>query len=129
MRGVKSVLRVLLAALVGAAGVAHFVTPGFFVSIMPAALPWHLELVYLSGVFELLGALGLLIPATRRAAAWGVLALFIAVYPANINHALHPETSATPDAAPWVLWLRVALQLLLFAWAYWMTRPDAPEPS
>ncbi len=125
----KSALRVLLALAVGGAGVAHFVSPAFFVSIMPDALPWHLELVYLSGVFELLGAIGLLIPRTRRAAAWGVLALFIAVYPANIHHALHPETSATPDASPWVLWTRVGFQFVLFAWAWWMTRPDEPKEA
>ncbi len=120
-------MRVVLALAVGGAGVAHFVTPDFFVSIMPDALPWHLELVYLSGVFEILGAVGLLVPRTRRAAAWGVLALFIAVYPANIHHALNPETSATPDASPGVLWFRVGFQFVLFAWAWWMTRPDAPK--
>jgi uncharacterized membrane protein len=68
-----------------AVGVTHFTDPEPFLAIMPQALPWHLELVYLSGFFEIVGGLGLLFPTTQKRAAWGLLALLVAVFPANIN--------------------------------------------
>ena len=67
-----------------AVGVTHFTHPAFFLKIMPPALPAHLALVYLSGAFEILGGLGLLVPRTRRFAGWGLIALLIAVFPANL---------------------------------------------
>lgn len=105
-------------------GVLHFVAADAFVAIMPAWLPWHLELVWLSGLAEL--ALGLLLlPArTRTFAAWGLVLLLVAVFPANVNMALHeiPVGHAPPR---WVAWGRLPLQALLIAWAYGYTRPRA----
>ncbi len=66
------------------AGIDHFTNKEFYLSIMPPAFPLHLEAVYISGFFEVLGGLGLLISKLRKIAALGLLALLIAVYPANI---------------------------------------------
>ena len=88
---------------------------------MPPIFPLHLEAVYLSGLFEILGGVGVLIARTRSIAGWGLLALLIAVYPANIYMALTPE--AFPDIPLFVLYFRLALQFLFFYWAYSITRP------
>lgn len=88
---------------------------------MPPMFPLHLEAVYLSGLFEILGGVGVLIARTRSIAGWGLLALLIAVYPANIYMALTPE--AFPDISLFALYFRLALQFLFFYWAYSITRP------
>jgi uncharacterized membrane protein len=118
---IKIVMNVLLSVLFVGAGIIHLLRPQVFLKAMPPYLPWHLELIYLSGVFELVLGILVLIPASRVLAAWGLIALLIAVFPANIHMALHPEEF--PDIAPWVLWLRLPIQGVLIAWAYWMTRP------
>ena len=127
MPPVKRVLLWVLAVAFVAAGVYHFVNPGFYVRIMPPYLPWPRELVLISGAFELAGGLGLLVPRLRPAAAWGLIALLVAVFPANVHMALHPEQS--PQAPPAVWWARLPLQAVFIAWAYWFTRPAAPEPA
>lgn len=88
---------------------------------MPPIFPLHLEAVYLSGLFEILGGVGVLIARTRSIAGWGLLVLLIALYPANIYMALTPE--AFPDIPLFVLYFRLALQFLFFYWAYSITRP------
>ncbi len=88
---------------------------------MPPIFPLHLEAVYLSGLFEILGGVGVLIARTRSIAGWGLLTLLIAVYPANIYMALTPE--AFPDISLFALYFRLALQFLFFYWAYSITRP------
>ena len=88
---------------------------------MPPIFPLHLEAVYLSGLFEILGGVGVLIARTRSIAGWGLLALLIAVYPANIYMALTPE--AFPNISLFALYFRLALQFLFFYWAYSITRP------
>jgi uncharacterized membrane protein len=120
----RDYLRWLLAAMFVAVGVLHFVRPGQFVKIMPAYLPWHEELVFVSGVFEILGGIGLLIPRTQVIAAWGLIALLVAVFPANVHMALHPEVGAEvfPTLPPFVWWVRLPFQLLFIAWAYWYTK-------
>ncbi len=101
-------------------GINHFLNPDFYLRMMPPYLPWHLFLVYLSGVFEIaLGAL-LLIPKFSRLAAWGLIALLIAVFPANIYMAMNTELF--PEFNPILIWLRLPLQLLMIAWAYWLTK-------
>ncbi|MBW4653183.1 MAG: DoxX family protein [Kaiparowitsia implicata GSE-PSE-MK54-09C] len=117
------ILKYLLALFFIAAGINHFVNPEFYVRIMPPYLPWHLPLVYLSGAAEIgLGAL-LLIPQYRAIAAWGLIALLIAVFPANLHMALNPELF--PTISPVVLWLRLPLQGVLIAWAYRYTHRHA----
>jgi len=94
-------------------GVCHFTCTEYFISIMPPYLPWHRTWVYLSGAFELLGAIALWMPATRRLAGIGLIALALAVWPANIHMAIHPD--AFPAIPVWALYLRVPLQLLIIA--------------
>lgn len=103
-------------------GVAHFVSADFFMKAMPDYLGYHKELVIISGVFEILGAIGILIPQTRLLAGYGLLALIIAVYPANINMALHPENY--PDIPVLLLYLRLPLQLLMFWFVWWAIAPE-----
>ncbi len=118
----KTALRLLLAVSMVAAGALHFAVPAPYVRIIPAVLPAPLALVYVSGLFEILGGLGLLYAPTRRWAAWGLVALFVAVFPANVNMAVHRIGFHGPA---WMLWARLPLQGALIAWAWWFTRPDA----
>ncbi len=120
----KTALRWLLTVVMVGAGVNHFVNPASYVEIMPAVLPAPLALVYISGVAEILGGLGLILPATRKLAAWGLIALLIAVFPANVNMAVN-ELPLRADPIPtWLLWARLPLQLVAIAWCYWFTRED-----
>ena len=106
-----------LAVLFVTAGITHFVRPQLFVRIVPPYLLAPLALVYVSGAFEVLGGLGLLFPATRVVAGWVLIALLIAVFPANIHMALHPE--AFPQVPAWGLYARLPLQFVLIGWVYW----------
>lgn len=112
----------LAAAMIGI-GVLHFVRPKPFVRIVPKYLPAPLALVYISGLFEILGGIGLLIPATRTWAAWGLIALYVAVFPANV-YMLTDNISLDPrkPIPRWALWLRLPFQLVFIAWAYWFTQ-------
>ena len=102
-------------------GVDHFINPDFYLSIMPPLFPLHEEAVYISGFFEIVGGIGVLIPRFRKIAGWGLVALLIAVYPANIYMAIYPEVF--PDIPIEMLYFRLALQFLFFYWAYSVTRP------
>ncbi len=112
----------VLALILGLAGVMHFVTSRIFESIVPLWLPSWMPsartLVYLSGVAEIAGAIGLLVPATRVAAAWCLIVLLIAVFPANVQMLM--DARARDAAAWWVfaLWIRLPLQpaLIWFVW-------------
>ena len=104
-------------------------SPEFYVAIMPPYLPWHLELVYLSGVAEILCGVGLLFPRTRVLAAWATIALLVAIFPANIHVALHdvPMSGRSQGLGIWN-WVRLPFQFVLIAWAWWYTRDDVPAP-
>lgn len=122
-------LRYLLAFAMTAVGVLHFVTPGPFVELMPRAFPepTRVPLVVLSGVFEVLGGLGLLPERSRRFSAFGLMALYVAVFPANLRMAMDPEHFKVPLA---VAYGRLPFQLLFLAWAYRYTRkPEASASS
>ncbi|ACO47786.1 DoxX family protein [Deinococcus deserti] len=107
---------VLLAALFISAGMMHFLRPEFFDRIVPPATPMSPRTAtLLSGAAELAGGLGLLHPRTRPAARWGLLALLVAVYPANLYMAQDPEKFSTPA---WVVWARLPLQPLLMWWVW-----------
>ena len=111
--------RYTLALLFVAAGVWHFVHPATYLAIMPPQLPQPRALVYLSGVFEILGGLGLLPARTRRLAGWGLLALLLAVFPANVYMALIHERLGISG---WVAWGRLPLQLPLMVWVWRVMR-------
>ncbi len=125
MRIVKTTLKYLLALAFVLAGANHFITTAFYLSIMPPVLPARLFLVYLSGVCEI--ALGILfmIPKYSRLAAWGLTALMIAVFPANIYMAMN--ANLFPQFSQTVIWLRLPLQFVLIAWAFWYTRPTLSD--
>ena len=116
----KTLSRYLLGVFYIVAGINHFINPAFYLAMMPSYLPWHSELVFLSGVAEAaLGAL-VLVPRWSTWAAWGLIALLVAVFPANLNMALNPELY--PSFSPALLWLRLPFQPLFIAWAWWHTR-------
>ena len=119
MTTIKTISQWLLAVLMVFAGMMHFVSPSFFLKIMPPYLPFHLELVYLSGVFEIGLGICLLIPRFSRFAAWGIIALLIAVFPANIYLYQHQEIV---PASPTVHLLRLLIQGVLIWMAFWHTR-------
>ena len=117
-----TILRWLLTVFMVGAGTMHFVAPATYLAITPEALPAKLALVYISGVAEIAGGLGLIHPKTRRWAAWGLIALLVAVLPANINMAINELPLGTTEVPTWALWARLPLQLVLIAWAYLFTR-------
>ncbi len=124
MQIAKTILKFVFAAFFIVAGIAHFVNEEFYLKIMPDYIPQnlHLRAVYASGVFEVvLGAL-LLVPKTTRLAAWGLIALLIAVFPANIYAYQHQEIF--PNVSPQLHFWRLPLQGVMIAWAWWYTRPD-----
>ena len=116
----KTALRWLFGLLFVLAGLTHFRNPDFYINIMPPYLPWHRELVAISGVAEI--ALGVMMLFRRWAApaGWGLIALLVAVFPANLHMTMNPELY--PSIPPLVLWLRLPLQGVLIAWAYFYTR-------
>ena len=116
----KAVAKGLLGLLFVLAGIAHFAWPGVYAKIVPPYLPWPRALVYLSGLCEVgLGVL-VLIPRYTAPAAWGLVALLIAVFPANVYMAMN--AGLFPRFSPAALWLRLPLQAVFIAWAFWMTR-------
>jgi uncharacterized membrane protein len=115
--------RAIMAVLYIAAGASHFIVTRAYVHIMPDYLPAHREIVLLSGAAELAGGVGLLVPQTRRTAAWGIIFLLIAVFPANLWMVQHADRY--PNIPVWALWLRLPLQLPLLWWAWQYTKPEA----
>lgn len=121
MLSIRKVALVAAALLYVGAGILHFRIPGAYVKIVPPFIPWPLAMVYISGCAEIAGGIGLLIPSLRRAAAWGLVALLIAVFPANVYMALdHVQVTANPLQS-WVLWARLPLQFVLIWWVVWCT--------
>jgi uncharacterized membrane protein len=120
----KTPLRWLFGILFILAGLNHFRSPGFYINIMPPYVPWHRELVAISGVAEI--ALGTLLLFRRWAvlAGWGLIALLVAIFPANLHMAINPHLY--PSISPIALWLRLPLQALLILWAYQYTRQPVP---
>jgi uncharacterized membrane protein len=121
--------RLLQATVYLTTGTLHFLATGRYIAIMPPYLPAHRALVLLSGAAEIAGGLGLLapIPAIRRAAAWGIIALLVAVMPANLYMVTaHARFPAIPL---WILIGRLPLQLPLIYWAWLYTGPVNTTPA
>jgi len=106
-------------------GTTHFVIPRSFEAIMPPSLPRHREAVIVSGFAEIAGGVAVLAPSTRRFARWWLLALLIAVFPANVHMAVSPERVKGLDlerVPRWALWARLPLQPLAMLWVWRATR-------
>ncbi len=116
---IKTVSLYVMAAFFALAGIGHFVITKFFLRIMPPYIPWHKPIVYLSGLAEIGLAVLLLIPQYRAWAAWGIVALLVAVFPANLYH--FTSGGAGMRIPQWMLAMRLPLQVVLVAWAWWHT--------
>ena len=116
-----------ISALFLTRGASHFLLTGFFVAIMPPYLPWHYAAVYVSGAFEIVGAIGLLLPAYCRAAGIGLFILTILVTPANIHMALNPEMF--PAFSPSLLYWRLVAQAALLVLIYVVAIRQRPNNS
>jgi uncharacterized membrane protein len=121
---VRRIALVVLGLFFIAAGINHFVHAGVYVRIVPPWLPAPALLVQISGIAETLGGIGVLVPKTRRLAGVGLIALLVAVVPANVQMAQHPELYADIGTAL-VFYVRLPLQLVLIAWVWWVCRLPA----
>lgn len=101
------------------AGILHFVKTDMYVRIMPDYIPRHRAMVYISGVAEIVGGLAMIFPETRVAASIGLMALLLAVFPANIDMAVKAYRNHGLTGYSWLLILRVPLQFVLIYWVYW----------
>lgn len=118
----RRILVIIFGVFMVAAGANHFIKPEFYLKMMPPFIPAPELMVQLSGVAEILLGFGLFFERWRRLAAWGSIALLIAVFPANIYMYTHSELF--PDVPPAALLIRLPLQLVLIGWAYLGTLPD-----
>ena len=118
---IKTVVRLLFGAFFVVAGVTHFTNEAFFTSIVPPYLPWPVAIVYVSGIAEIALGVLLMVPASTAVAGWGLIALLIVVFPANLHMAMNP--GLYPATSPTALLIRLPVQGVLIALAYWFTRP------
>ncbi|MFO8116486.1 MAG: DoxX family membrane protein [Halorubrum sp.] len=132
----------VMGAIYAVAGVTHFLAPESFARVVPPGFPRPRALVYLSGVAEVLFGLGMQFDRTRRASAWGLVALLVAVFPANVYMATDDVAAEfapgrLAGAARAAAWARLPVQAVLVLWAWWHTLPESgsgsddgnPEPS
>jgi uncharacterized membrane protein len=106
----------LLAFIFVGAGAYHFINPAAYLRIMPGYLPYPLELIYISGFWEIIAGLAMLLPQLRPWSGYNLIVLLLAVFPANINMALQPQLVA--GVPVWLLWLRLPLQFVLIWWVW-----------
>ncbi len=109
-------------------GLNHFLNADAYIAIMPAYLPWHSQLVALSGVAEIAVGAGVLIRATTVTAAWGIILLLILIFPANLYVAMNGLPYVGDEPSIVLNWVRLPFQLVLIGWAYWYTKPTTPVP-
>ena len=123
MKKIKSISILAMSFLYVWVGIQHFLDPAWFVQIMPPYLPLHYEAVYLSGFFEILFGVMLLFQKTRYFAAWGLILLLIAVYPANIYLAFNEvPQKALGISAFAASWARLPIQFIFIGLAYWHSK-------
>ena len=128
MSRLRAALRWLLAVFFIAAGANHFRTPELYLGMMPAWLPWPVALNAISGAAEILGGIGLLVPRTRRLAGWGLIALLVAIFPANVHVAMLGKMPGM-DFSPLTLWLRLPFQAVFVAAVWWIAISTRQRPS
>jgi uncharacterized membrane protein len=112
----KSIPRIFTGLVFVAAGIVHFKRPEFYEQIMPPYLPRHRELILISGFFEILGGVALCLPKVSRWAAWGITALLVAVYPANIHHAVIRNQFSGFLGSPLYHIIRLPMQGVIIWW-------------
>jgi uncharacterized membrane protein len=116
----QTAARWVLALFFIVAGVNHFLAPEIYLGMMPPWLPLKAAANLISGAAEIAGGIGLLIPSLRRPAAWGLIALLIAVFPANIQVAVQGHMPGLENAPPALLWVRLLFQPVFVAWVWWV---------
>lgn len=116
----QTAARWVLALFMIVAGVNHFLAPEIYLGMMPVWLPAKEVANLISGAAEIAGGIGLLIPCLRRAAAWGLITLLVAVFPANVHVALQGHMVGFESASPALLWLRLPFQAVFIAWVWWV---------
>lgn len=121
--------RLMLAVFFITAGVLHFVFPNAYIRVMPAWLGWHAALVAISGVAECAGGVGVLMAVTRRWAGWGLLALCVAVLPANVQMLIDGLAAGKPAWVIALLVVRLPLQALLMWWIWWAAAASVASPE
>ena len=126
MKQLRPALRWVLAVFFVAAGANHFRAPALYLGMMPPWLPWPALLNVVAGAAEILGGLGLLVAPVRRLAGWWLIALLIAVFPANVHVALQGRMPGL-DVSPLTLWLRLPFQALFIAGVWWVALPRDRE--
>lgn len=105
------------------AGLMHFIRPKPYRAIMPPYVPAHNEMVMISGAAEIAGGAGAFFPSLHKGVRWWLIALLVAVFPANLHMALHPgDIKGLPEIPRWLLWARLPLQLVAIAWVVHATR-------
>lgn len=125
----KEILRGILAVCLIVVGITHFTHPDQYARIVPPVFPHAVSLVYISGVLEILGAIGLLIPLVSVMSAWFLVALFIGVFPANLYQAIHSVPIDGIPHHPLLYWFRLPFQAVLISWAWWYTRHPEEQPG
>ncbi len=125
MHKLKTVMKYLLAIAFIGAGLNHFKNPEFYLRIMPPYLPWPSALHLIAGFFEFIFGVMLLIPRFQWYAAWGLIALLLAIYPSNIHMAINNQDY--PELPMIYHWIRLPFQFVLIAWAWWYTTADEAE--
>jgi uncharacterized membrane protein len=111
-----------LGAFFTVAGALHLLRPRMYEAIMPPWVPRHREMVLASGVAEIAGGVAAVVPQTRAAGRWGLIATLVGVFPANLHMALNPQDYK--KIPPAVLWGRLPLQAAAIGWVYWATAGD-----
>lgn len=124
---IRSIFKFLLSALFLFSGFNHFLNPQIFLKIMPPYLPLHLELIYISGFFEILCGICLWFSKTQKLAAWGIVLMLIAFFPVHIYMWLNPENF--PDIPESLLLGRLLLQFPMIYWAYVYTKVSKSNSS
>lgn len=114
-----AIQRYIIGVLFTLAGLLHFIKPRMYIRIMPDYIPYHKIMVYISGVAEILGGIGLLLPAFQSYAAWGLILLLVIIFPANIDMAWKSFKRHGFATYTWILLARLPLQFLLIYWVFW----------
>tara|TARA_B100002049_G_scaffold114568_1_gene84653 strand:+ start:153 stop:551 length:399 start_codon:yes stop_codon:yes gene_type:complete len=118
----KSILIIISSIFYTIVGVKHFIEPDYFLSIIPPYLPFHIELIYISGFFEILFGLMILFPKYRYYGSIGLILLLIAIFPANIYLAQNKEAQEAIGASQQIAIWRLPIQGILIWIAYWIRK-------